>query len=580
MEQILFFVLMIGVLILVHEWGHYLLARAMGVHVIEFAIGVGPKIMKLKGKQRKVGDQELPRTEFTIGALPFGGFVRMLGTDPHEVVPPEIEAVSFNARPVWRRFLIMIAGPAFNILLALVIYFAAGLGTSTLPSSLMGSVDYSGPASQAGLRPGDRIVAIDGEEISYFWEIVKTIEAKVQEGDKNATTGEPTFTGVPFELTWERHGERTTRTVKPIVFMKEDVTGVPALGTSPVGRIGVKQVNIMPLIAVLPGSPAEAAGLRNWDRIVAVDGVAVDLLPLTMDALYRASGKPVKVAALGYEDASANGVALAVAAARVVELPAAAKAAEGDTAPPATDGSRGIYSAECLVHGVVPGSPAAKAGVMKGDRLMSFEGVECLGWDFFEQRIVVAGAKGGALVLQRGQDTIKTTLAMGEIAWPDELRKEATMPVHGIEVLFRDAPIEYIENTDRVTYAFHYMGEGITGAVTSVVSTLGALFSGRAKLKDSVMGPGGMAQLAAMSVERGWAWFFALMAGFSVSLGIMNLLPIPILDGGQILFLAIEGVRRKPVSMRVRMIATYAGLAFVILLMIIVTRNDIERCLG
>src|SRR6188474_3306267 len=140
---------MIGVLILVHEWGHYLLARMMGVHVIEFAIGIGPKIMKLKGKQRKVGDVDLPPTEFTVGALPFGGFVRMLGTDPHEVVPPEIEAVSFNARPVWRRFLIMIAGPAFNILLALGIYFASGLGESKLASSLMGSVDYSGPASQA-----------------------------------------------------------------------------------------------------------------------------------------------------------------------------------------------------------------------------------------------------------------------------------------------------------------------------------------------------------------------------------------------------------------------------------------------
>jgi len=566
-EQVLFFVLMIGVLILVHEWGHYLLARAMGVHVVEFAIGIGPKILKLRGKQRRVGDVELPRTEFTIGALPFGGFVRMLGTDPHEVVPPEIEAVSFNARPVWRRFLIMIAGPAFNILLALVIYFAAGLGASELPSSLMGSVDYKGPASQAGLRPGDRIVAIDGDEIRYFWEIVERIEAKVEEGE-DPKSGEATFSGVPFDLTWERHGERTTRTVKPIVFMKEKVSGVPALGVNPVGRIGVKQDNVMPLIAVAAGSPAEAAGLRNWDRIIAVDGVAVDQLPLALDALYRTAGKPVKVTALGYTDAAANGVAMAIASARMVELPADA------------DGSRGIYSAECLVYGVVPGSPAAAAGVMSGDRLLRFEGVECSGWDFFQQRLTVAGSKGGALEVQRGRDVLKMGLAMGEVAWPDELRKDATMPVHGLRVLYLDAPIEYIANEDRIIYAWHYMGEGITGAVTSVVSTLGALFSGQVKLKDSVMGPGGMAQLAAMSVERGWAWFFALMAGFSVSLGIMNLLPIPILDGGQILFLAIEGVRRKPVSMRVRMIATYAGLAFVILLMIIVTRNDIERCIG
>ena len=91
---------MIGPLIIVHELGHYLLARWMGVHVVEFAIGVGPKLFTKKGKQTR---PDLPPTEYTIGALPFGGFVKMLGTDPGEEVPPEIEEVSFNARPVWRR---------------------------------------------------------------------------------------------------------------------------------------------------------------------------------------------------------------------------------------------------------------------------------------------------------------------------------------------------------------------------------------------------------------------------------------------------------------------------------------------
>lgn len=574
MEQVLFFILMIGVLILVHEYGHYLLARLMGVHVVEFAIGVGPKIMKIKGKKRFAGEVELPRTEFTIGALPFGGFVRMLGTDPHEVVPPEIDQVSFNARPVWRRFLIMIAGPAFNILLALVIYFATGLGESKLPSSLMGSIDVSGPAAEVGLRPGDRIVAIDGEEVRYFWQVVEGVEPKVRE-EEDPATGETRYAGVPFELTWERHGERTTKTIAPIVFMKEKVPGVPSLGTTPVGRIGVKQDNVRPLIAVAPGSVAERAGLRNWDLVIAVDGVPVQHLPGAIDALYRARARAVKVQVIGYDEASAGGVAMGVAAARLVELPAVASDVEASA-----DGARGIYTAECLVHRVVPGSPADKAGIRPGDRLLRFEGIECSGWDFFQQRLYIAGQGGGTLELGRGEETLKVPLAMAEVLWPDELRKDATMPVHGIEVLYVDAREELVDNEDRLTYAWHNMGEGISGAVTSVVSTLGGLFSGRAKLKDSVIGPTGMAQLAAKSVERGWGWFFALMAGFSVSLGIINLLPIPILDGGQILFLAIEGVRRKPVSMRVRMAATYAGLAFVVLLMIIVTRYDIERCIG
>jgi len=566
-EQVFYFILMIGVLIVVHEYGHYLLARALGVHVVEFALGVGPKVLKFKGKKRHIGTVELPPTEFSVGLLPFGGFVRMLGIDPHEVVPPEIESVSFNARPVWRRFLIMVAGPAFNILLAMVIYFAAGLGEGKLVSSLMGSVDYSGPASLAGLLPGDRIVAIDGEEVRYFWQIVQHVESKVRL-DEDPKTGQTLARGVPLDLTWERHGARITKQVTPVVFMKDKVPGVPTLGSTAVGRIGVKPDHVLPLVAVTPGSIADAAGLHNWDRIVAVDGVAVDQLPVAMDALYKAASRPVKVAVLSYTEAAAAGLEFGVAGAREVELPASA------------DGSRGLFTAECLVHQVVPGSPAAKAGLQPGDRLLSFEGVECSGWDFFRQRLEVAAEKGGTLDFQRGLEVRHAPLAMGRVLWPDELRKDAVMAVHGISVLYVDAPVELIDNDDRLTYAFHRMGEGISSAATSVVSTLGGLFSGRAKLKDSVGGPGFMAQLAAMTVERGWGWFFALMAGFSVSLALVNLLPIPILDGGQILFLAIEGVRRKPVSLRVRMIATYAGLAFVILLMIVVTRYDLERCLG
>ncbi len=562
MEQILFFILMIGVLIIVHEYGHYLLARMMGVHVIEFAIGVGPKVLKLKGKKRKVGDIELPQTEFTIGALPFGGFVRMLGTDPHEVVPPEIEAVSFNARPVWRRFLIMIAGPAFNILLALVIYFASGLGTGELTSSLMGAVDEGGPASRAGFESGDRIVAIDGEEVNYFWQVTEKLEPKVRE------VADDQFEGVPTQLTWERRGVRTTETVVPNVFMKENVPDVPALGVTAVGRIGVKVENVRPLVAVTAGSVAEAAGLRNWDQIVAVDGVPVDTMPKAFDALIAAADRPAKLMVLGYEAASVNGFNLGVAGSRVVELPAD------------KDGTRGVFTAECLIYDVVPNSPAAKAGLKQGDRMLSFNGSACTSWDFFQSKIRVAGAAGGALEVKRGNELIKASIAMGEALWPNELKKDATTNFHGIRVLYIDAPVEIIANDHRVSYAWHAMGDGITGAVTSVVSTLGGLFSGRAKLQDSVLGPAGMMQLAGMSVERGWGFFFALMAGFSVSLGIINLLPVPVLDGGQILFLAIEGVRRKPVSMRVRMIATYAGLAFIILLMIIVTRNDIERCIG
>jgi regulator of sigma E protease len=102
------------------------------------------------------------------------------------------------------------------------------------------------------------------------------------------------------------------------------------------------------------------------------------------------------------------------------------------------------------------------------------------------------------------------------------------------------------------------------------------LFSGKVPLKE-LGGPILIGQLAAETEDRGWAYFFRLMVWLSVSLGLINLLPIPILDGGHILFLAIEGIRRKPVSLRTRQVATYAGFAFIILLMVLVFKNDIER---
>ncbi|MBL8786420.1 MAG: site-2 protease family protein [Deltaproteobacteria bacterium] len=573
METVFYALLMIGPLIIVHELGHYLLARWMGVHVVEFAIGVGPKLFTKKGKQTR---PDLPPTEYTIGALPFGGFVKMLGTDPGEEVPPEIEEVSFNARPVWRRFLVMAAGPVFNFALALVIYFAAGLGTSSLDSSLMGAVDYSGPAWQAGFRPGDRIVAIDGEDTRYFWQVVERLEPKVKEVEDPAG-GPSRWVGAPVELTWERHGERITKTFETRASMEDRVRGVPALGTRAVGKIGVMPVHVLGVIGVEPGSVAEKAGLRDWDRIIAVDGAQVDQLTVALDALWRAADRPVEVSVLSYVDSVAGPVSFGVAQARKVTLPAAPG-----------NGARGLFTSECLVHRVVPGSPADKAGLKSGDHLLRFDGVECAGWEFFAQRILQAGDKGGRLAFARrtapgsanASEILEADVKAITITWPNELKKDATAQVTGIQVLYAGTLPEVVANEDRLSFAWHSMVEGFGGSLTAVVSTLGGLFSGRLAIKDGLGGPVMMGQVAAKTAERGWGYFFFVMAGFSVSLGLINLLPIPILDGGQILFLAIEGIRRRPVSMRTRMIATYAGLAFVVLLMVIVFRYDIERCMG
>jgi regulator of sigma E protease len=554
---------MIGGLILVHEFGHYIVARWMGVHVVEFAIGVGPKIWVKKGKQTR---PDLPPTEYTIGALPFGGFVKMLGTDPHEVVAPEIEAVSFNARPVWRRFLVMIAGPAFNILLALVIYFCMGLFESKLPSSRVGVVDSNGAAWKAGLRPGDEIIAIDGDEVAYFWQVQDQVSAKYAEVE-DPTTGESKVVGRPIELTWRHHGQVVTKTFDTDGVAIDRVPNLPGVLVTKRGQLGVTSDHVLPIMGVEEGSLAHKAGLRTWDRIIAVDGERVDQLSVALDRVGKRADKSVEVTALTYVEAVAPPMALGLAQVKKVVI---------EPSPGA--GDRGLFSGECVVSRVVPGSPAEKVGVRRGDRIVRFAESECASWDFFNQRIRQAGPVGGVLVWKRGTETLQGTLSVAKFAWPHELSKEHTIGVHGIEVLAERASMEFVENESRLAYAWYNMSKGIGDAMGQTLSILGGLFSGRVAIKDGLGGPVLMGQLASKTTEYGWGYFFALMAGFSVSLGLLNLLPIPILDGGQILFLAIEGIRRKPVSLRVRMIATYSGLAFVIVLMIVVFRYDLERC--
>ncbi|MFP4031608.1 MAG: RIP metalloprotease RseP [Desulfococcaceae bacterium] len=160
MNSILAFVIVLGVLVFIHEFGHFLLARLCGVGVEIFSLGFGPR---LAGKT--VG-----RTDYRISGIPLGGFVKMVGEEPDAELPPEDIPVAFNHKPVFQRILIVAAGPAFNLLLAALIFFVIFQvsGVSRLEPTI-GEVKAGTPADRAGLREGDKIVQIDGEPVAT-WE--------------------------------------------------------------------------------------------------------------------------------------------------------------------------------------------------------------------------------------------------------------------------------------------------------------------------------------------------------------------------------------------------------------------------
>src|SRR5262245_28379489 len=160
-------VVMLGVLILVHELGHFVFAKVFDVKVLRFSLGFGPRIVGIT----------LGETEYRLSALPLGGYVRLLGEDPGEPIPPIDRPRALAAKPLWQRYVVVVAGPVFNLLLPLFIYFVHYAGQRTMLPPTIGTVLPDQPAATAGLLPGDKVESVDGQRVRYWEELERTISA-------------------------------------------------------------------------------------------------------------------------------------------------------------------------------------------------------------------------------------------------------------------------------------------------------------------------------------------------------------------------------------------------------------------
>lgn len=169
MNSTVSFIIVLGVLIFVHEFGHFLTAKFFGIKVLKFSLGFGPKIIA----------KQFGETEYLISALPLGGYVKMLGEQPTDDVSTDMAGRSFAAKAVWKRFLVVLAGPLSNLISAIIIFTVVILITgipSALPTTEIGQISPSSPAEQAGLKPGDRIISIDAKPMSSWQEISESVK--------------------------------------------------------------------------------------------------------------------------------------------------------------------------------------------------------------------------------------------------------------------------------------------------------------------------------------------------------------------------------------------------------------------
>ena len=519
------FVLLLGVLIFIHELGHFAVAKWLGVKVEKFSIGFGPSLFS-----RRVGE-----TEYVIAALPLGGFVKMLGEIPGEELAPEEVSRAFNARPVWQRIAIALAGPVMNLVLP--VFLIAAILMTGLPTltSRVGTVIAGSAAAKAGIQDGDRIVAAGGESLWRWFDLQEKLQA----------SGAP---AIPLSVERE-DGKKLDVT---LVREKDDGGAWKDVGLQwqvPEARIGVPDAQ----------SPAALAGLETGDRVVAVSGAPVANLrelrqrvaavnpPVEFDVERPLDGKTEKIHA-------------------TVRTQNAGRSFE----------SLGVAPVGVSLGKVHPDTPASRAGLQVGDVVLRVGSELVSGVEQVRDLIRNSGGKTLAFTVLRDQRFVE--LEVTPAAGPDRSPQAVgTRFQIGVELGLSDVGAEYKDEVVRNPLVA--LGRGVARTADLFAVILGGiaqLVSGSVGM-GSLSGPIGIGEIAADAYQTSWTQFVWLMALISVNLAILNLLPIPVLDGGQIALAAAEGIKGSPLPARARDIAQTVGLSLILLLMGVAFWNDIAR---
>ncbi|KAF0159778.1 MAG: regulator of sigma E protease [Syntrophaceae bacterium] len=252
MVTLISFIVLLGILIFVHELGHFLAARIGGVGVLKFSLGFGPKII---GK--KIGE-----TEYVLSWIPLGGYVKLLGESGTEELLPEDEERSFFKQPTWKRLLIVLAGPVFNFLLAIVIFFIVFMYGLPNLIPVIGQMSQGSSALEAGLVTGDKILALNDEKITY-WEEIKPIITKSK--------------GIDIKVVVQRGNEEKIFVVKPKLSKAKNIFGEEEstylIGVSPAGNVVIERKNPLMAIVSSVGKTWEISKLTVISVVKMIEGV-------------------------------------------------------------------------------------------------------------------------------------------------------------------------------------------------------------------------------------------------------------------------------------------------------------------
>ncbi len=540
-------VALLGVLIFVHELGHFLAAKLFDVKVLRFSLGFGPRLFGINAGA----------TEYRLSLFPLGGYVRLLGEEPNEPVAERDRGRTLLGKPLWQRYAIVIAGPAFNLLLPIGIYFVHYLGQRTLLPAIIGTVVNDLPASQAGLQPGDRVDTVDGKAIRYWEELEETVAA---------SAGKTLRLGIRRGLDAEERDVTPVRLERRGTFRLREMAGW--IGISP--RFHLPEVGVADL-----SSPAAAADLRTFDFITAVNGTAVSHFSEFTRAVKNAGASPLRMAYL-------RGTHSALPFAHV-ELQEPGAAVVIPQALFDSTGQRrfetGLLSSELFVYSVEPGSPADKIGIRRGDQLLELDGDPLLHWDLLRQRLAADPQRSFRIAwLSPGGIRHEATFQQEIRSQLDAYRQEEQRLVFGATNRFAWKTGEQVPIKNRFWYALGHSVSRTGQIVVAMGEGVVEILRGQVPV-SSLGGPLTIGYAAGVAAEQGLAQYLWLLALLSINIGLLNFLPIPILDGGLLMFFTIELFKGRPPSPRARQIASYVGLVLVVVMMAFALKNDVVRFL-
>lgn len=445
------FVVAIGILIAVHEWGHFLVARAVGIKVLRFSIGFGRPLW------RRVAGRD--QTEYVLAKIPLGGYVKLLDEREGPVDPAERHR-AFNNQPVWSRMAVLVAGPAFNFLFAVIAYWMMFMAGIPGVRPVIGAVEPESFAAQSGVVAGDEIVSVGGRE-TQTWEnaVIAVIDDMLTDGR------------IEFELKDE---EGITRSA--IL----DVRGSESALTE-------------------PGALLTGLGLKPYSPVI-----------------------------------------------------------------------------PAVIAEVTEDGPAARAGFEAGDRVLAVDDVPVTDWSAWAEYVRERPDQEMVVLVERDGQQFDLRVIVGAVEQD------------GRRIGRFGAAAEYPRDVYERLFAEQRYGPvaaaGVAAAKTWHMSTLTLKMLWKMVLGEvsvrNISGPINIAQYAGQAASFGLTSFLSFLAIVSISLGIINLLPIPMLDGGQLVYQLAELVKGSPVSEKTQIVGQQVGIVALILIMSLAIYNDISRLIG